>query len=162
MRESPSLRYGFTSQHPATRKRDRTFRQEVLHAYECRCAVCGFDLRLEDELLGLEAAHIKWHSAGGPNKVTNGLALCSIHHKALDRGALGLAPTAEGFNVLISKKVYGQSNATQWFWDCHETPLRHPRNSEFKPKAEFVKWHTREVFRYSPRDSQNQPGHSSA
>ena len=162
MRESPSLRYGFTSQHPADRRRDRTFRQEVLHAYECRCAVCGFDLRLEDELLGLEAAHIKWHSAGGPNKVTNGLALCSIHHKALDRGALGLAPTSEGFKVLISKKVYGQSNATQWFWDCHETPLRHPRNSEFKPKAEFVKWHTREVFRYPPRNSQNQPNHGSA
>ena len=161
-RESPSLLYGLTSQHPATHMRDRTFRHDVLRAYECRCAVCGFDLRLENELLGLEAAHIKWHSAGGPNKVTNGLALCSIHHKALDRGALGLAPTIEGFKLLISDKVRGQSDATRWFWDYHEVPLRQPRNSKFRPKAEFVKWHTREVFRYPPCDSQNQPAHSSA
>ena len=162
MRESPNPPYGFTSQHPAIHVHDRTFHHDVLHAYECRCAICGFDLHLEDELLGLEAAHIKWYSAGGPNKVTNGLAMCSIHHKALDRGAIGLTPTIEGFKVLISDKVRGQSNAARWFWDCHDAPLRQPRNSEFKPKAEFVQWHTREVFRHPPWDSQSQLAHDRA
>ena len=153
IQDSPRLPYGQTVQPIADHKRDPDFRHHVLAAYEYRCAVCGFALRLEKELLGLEAAHIKWHSAGGPNTVPNGLALCSIHHKALDRGALGLAPTAKGFKVLISDKVHGESGATRWFWDCRNAPLRHPRNSEFEPKTEFVKWHTREVFRCPPLDS---------
>ena len=162
VREAPAVLYGPTVRRRPARKRDRAFRHDVLRAYECRCAVCGFDLCLEDEILGLEAAHIKWHSAGGPNKVTNGLALCSIHHKALDRGALGLAKITGGFKVLISDKVHGESDSARWFWDCHDAPLRHPRSDEFKPKAEFVRWHTREVFRGPPRDSSSQPIHGSA
>ena len=162
VQESHSPPYGLVVPRPPTRTRDRNFRHAVLRAYECRCAVCGFDLRLENELLGLEAAHIKWHSAGGPSKVPNGLALCSIHHKALDRGALGLAQVARGFKVLISAKVHGESDATRWFWDCHNALLQHPRSSEFKPKTEFVKWHTREVFRGPPRDSPSQPTKGSA
>ena len=55
--------------------RDPAFRDQVLREYERRCAVCGFDIRIQDELLGLEAAHIKWHAAGGPDIVPNGLAL---------------------------------------------------------------------------------------
>ena len=161
VRESPDFPYGSEVRSTRVRKRDPSFRHTVLHAYEYKCAVCEFDLRLEDELLGLEAAHIKWRSAGGPDKVPNGLALCSIHHKALDRGALGLASAARGFKVLISAKVYGESDTTRRFWDCHGAPLRHPRSSEFKPKDEFVKWHTHEVFRGPPRDSPSQPTHSS-
>lgn len=151
MRESPGLPYGLRTKQTVVLKRDRDFRHYVLDAYEYRCAVCGFALRLEENYLGLEAAHIKWHSAGGPSEVPNGLALCSIHHKALDRGALGLAPIAEGFKVLLSDKVDGESDATRWFWDCQDMPLRHPRNNEFQPKAEFVRWHTREVFRSPAR-----------
>ena len=48
------------------RPRDPDFRDAVLRAYERRCAVCDFDLRIADDLFGLEAAHIKWHAAGGP------------------------------------------------------------------------------------------------
>ena len=161
MWDSPGLPYGLTAKQIYIRKRDPDFRHNVLEAYEYRCAVCSFDLRLEDELLGLEAAHIKWHSAGGPDEVPNGLALCSIHHKALDRGALGLASTAKGYKVLISDKVHGESDATRWFWDCQAMPLQHPRSSTFAPKPEFVQWHTREVFRYPPRNSQNRPTHGS-
>ena len=162
VRESVGPPYGLAVPRPPSRPRDPSFRHDVLRAYDCCCAVCGFDLRLEDGPLGLEAAHIKWHSAGGPSEVPNGLALCSIHHKALDRGALGLAPVAGEFKVLLSSKVYGESDATRWFWDCHDAPLRHPRSSAFKPKAEFVRWHAREVFRSPPRDSLGQPLRGSA
>ncbi|MFO7609461.1 MAG: HNH endonuclease, partial [Candidatus Krumholzibacteriia bacterium] len=72
----------------ATRaKRDPAFREKVLRAYERRCAVCGFDLRLGTVDVALEAAHIMWHQAGGPDVEANGLALCPLHHKLLDRGA---------------------------------------------------------------------------
>jgi putative restriction endonuclease len=48
------------------RKRDPAFRQWVLKAYEYRCAVCGFDVRLGSVSIALAAAHIRWHQAGGP------------------------------------------------------------------------------------------------
>ena len=43
--------------------RDRSFRLAVLNAYGTRCAVCGFAVRLSNYPVGLEAAHIRWHSA---------------------------------------------------------------------------------------------------
>jgi putative restriction endonuclease len=43
------------------RKRDPQFRQRVLTAYEYRCAVCGFDVRLGSVSIALDAAHIRWH-----------------------------------------------------------------------------------------------------
>ena len=51
------------------RPRRLIFRKEVLEAYDERCAICDFDLRINDELLGLEAAHIQWHSHKGPDDV---------------------------------------------------------------------------------------------
>src|SRR6185503_19127739 len=74
------------------RKRDPAFRGRVLTAYEYACAVCGFDVRLGGHALGLEAAHIQWHQAGGPDVEPNGLALCSLHHKAFDLGAFTIKP----------------------------------------------------------------------
>ena len=60
----------------------------MLTAYEWRCAVCGLDVRLGSVSIILEAAHIKWHQAGGPDEESNGLALGVLHHKAFDLGAL--------------------------------------------------------------------------
>ena len=37
-----------------------------------------------------------------PDEVSNGLLLCSFHHVALDRGALGLSPE---HRILVSKHV---------------------------------------------------------
>src|SRR5262249_24164345 len=75
---------------PIDRKRDPRFRQKVLIAYEWRCAVCGFDVRLGTVSIALDAAHIRWHHAGGPDTEVNGLALCVLHHKTFDLGAFTL------------------------------------------------------------------------
>ena len=61
-----------TSQGIIRKKRDSNFRANVLNAYEYRCAVCGFDVRLGQSPVALEAAHIKWHRAEGPDVVVNG------------------------------------------------------------------------------------------
>ena len=52
----------------AAKKRDPQFRQRVLTAYEYRCAVCGFDVRLGSVSIALDAAHIRWFQAGGPDE----------------------------------------------------------------------------------------------
>ena len=54
--------------------RDPRFRADVLRAYERRCAICGYDGRLADSLLGLEAAHVRWRAYEGPDEVANGIA----------------------------------------------------------------------------------------
>ena len=139
----------------ATRRpsRDPHFRDAVLTAYERRCAICDFDLRLKDDLLGLEAAHIQWHSHGGPDRVTNGLALCTFHHGAFDRGAIGLETAAgeSGYRLVVSQEVHGTSAAVRWLLDYHDRPLRPPQVGTGEPDAQHVAWHTAQVFRAPAR-----------
>ena len=136
------------------RKRDPQFRRDVLTAYERRCAICDFDVRLDDDLLGLEAAHIKWHAANGPDTVPNGLALCRLHHHALDRGAIGLAPSGRrGFELLVSRELSGTSEAYRQLVDARGRPLREPQEAAELPNPAFVAWHREQVFRGEPRSS---------
>jgi len=64
------------------------FRHRVMKAYRSRCAVC----RLDEAVL-LEAGHIvpDSHELGQPD-VSNGLALCVLHHASFDRNLLGFRP----------------------------------------------------------------------
>lgn len=55
----------------AHRPRDPRFRAKVLTAYDYRCALCGLDLRIGNVTIALEAAHIQWHQAGGPDTEPN-------------------------------------------------------------------------------------------
>lgn len=134
------------------RPRDPRFREDVLTAYERCCAVCGYDIRLSDGLFGLDAAHIRWHSHGGPDTIPNGLALCAFHHQALDRGAIGLEREAGvGFVLLVSRSLSGHGEDFRRLVDARGRPLRPPQEHEFLPSAEFVAWHRKHVFRGEPR-----------
>lgn len=77
------------------------FRTRVLVAYESRCAVCS----LRHPAL-LDAAHILADSdPRGLPTVTNGLAMCKIHHAAFDQQMLGVTPDYE---VRISTSVLAE------------------------------------------------------
>ena len=125
------------------RRRDPGFRPTILRIYEHRCAVCGYDGRLGQSDLGLEAAHIKWHAAGGPDRADNGLALCVYHHKALDRGAISLA---DDHVVLVSQDVHGQSGVEEWLLRYSGQRVRAPIEGHDRPAVPFVRWHRGEVF----------------
>ena len=135
----------------ARSQRDPEFRHAVLRAYERRCTVCGFDLEIAGDLFGVEAAHIMWHAFGGPDQVPNGLALCTLHHKALDRGVIGLEREAGTYRLLVSNELSGQSSAFSELLDFRGKPLRPPQEEALLPAAEFVAWHRQEVFRGEPR-----------
>ncbi len=130
-------------------KRDPRFRAEVLRAYEYRCAVCGVEILLGKETLGLEAAHIRWRQARGPDEVQNGLALCVMHHHLFDRGAFTLD---EERRILVSEEVRGGMGARQWLLDFHGHNVHAPQRPEYSPAQEHCSWHNREVFRKPPRD----------
>ncbi|MGR0158598.1 HNH endonuclease [Paenarthrobacter nitroguajacolicus] len=71
-----------------TRLHQRLFRSSVINAYDTRCAVCN----LKHKQL-LDAAHIipDAHVDGAP-VVSNGMAMCKIHHAAFDAGIMGIRP----------------------------------------------------------------------
>lgn len=69
------------------RVHQRVFREQVLMAYDSRCALCSLGHR---ELI--DAAHIKEDSAGGEPTVTNGIAMCKLHHATFDNLLVGLSP----------------------------------------------------------------------
>jgi putative restriction endonuclease len=129
-------------------QRDPGFRFRVLTAYSYRCAICGFDMRLGQQSVGLEAAHIKWHQAGGPDTVNNGLCLCVLHHKLFDLGAFTLSNERQ---VLVSDLVYGYGGADEWTLRYHGHSLLAPQNPSESPYRTFTEWHRREVFKGTPR-----------
>ena len=128
--------------------RDSRFRHLVLRAYNRRCAVCGYEIRIGDRLLGLDASHIKWHAYGGPDIVPNGLALCNLHHRALDAGALGLEHGGRrGIRILVSREISGDEVSLRRLLDFRGDLLRPPQQGPDAPDPEFVDWHRTQVFR---------------
>ncbi len=130
--------------HVAVRaSRDPGFRSRVLTAYEYRCAVCGFDVRLGSVSLGIEAAHIKWHQAGGPDVEANGLALCVLHHKLFDRGAFTVSASGR---VELSEQLHGSTGFRELLLAHHGKPVRPPPNPTHRPEGQYLAWHHKEVF----------------
>ncbi len=132
------------------RRRDPAFRSEVLRAYEFRCAVCGFDGRMDQLAVGIEAAHVQWHQAMGPDLVENGLALCSIHHKLFDLGVFSLAPD---LRVVVSDLLMGGDETAYWMVRHHGQPLLGPRPDKPKLAEKHRIWHWTAVFRTPARSS---------
>ena len=84
----PRLRRRYASVLVQQRLHQGAFRERVLRAYRHQCALCRLG---HNELL--DAAHIIPDSeAGGEPDVTNGLALCRLHHSAFDRFFVGVRP----------------------------------------------------------------------
>lgn len=133
-----------------TASRDPAFREHVLRAYEYRCCVCGYDIRLGHQYAGLEAAHIKWVQANGPDTIVNGLALCSLHHKIFDLGAFTVLP--ENYVLAFSQAVAGSPDMTARLLSYHGAAIIPPQSKSYLPKAEFLRWHRKEVFKGEPRD----------
>jgi len=70
------------------RLHQRAFRERVLAAYRHQCALCRLK---HDELL--DAAHIIPDAEPeGEPVISNGLALCRLHHTAFDRFFIGVRP----------------------------------------------------------------------
>ncbi len=93
--------------------RSPRFRQEVLTAYSHRCAMCEIQLDLVD------AAHIVPHAhPEGFDTVSNGLALCALHHRSFDAGLLYVR---RDYSIhLNSAKVrhlrkVGRANGLRWY-----------------------------------------------
>ena len=132
-----------------TRTRTSNFRINVLRAYEYKCAICGFDVKLGTSPIALEASHIKWQKAGGPDEAVNGLALCVMHHKLFDRGAFTLSKRLE---ILVSDDAHGTKGFQEWLMDFHRQKINFPQRQTYYPEMDYIGWHVREVFQGDYRE----------
>lgn len=132
------------------RRRDPRFRARVLTAYEYRCCVCGFDLRIGTLSAGLEAAHIQWHTASGPDIESNGLALCSLHHKLFDLGGFTVLP--DTFSIVFSQHAIASETTRARLMAHHGAGLLMPQARDQRPAAQYLNWHQTEVFKKPQRE----------
>ena len=113
-------------------------------AYEYRCAMCGYDGRLGGEAVGLDAAHVRWWAFEGPDTVDNALCLCSIHHKLLDRGVVGIDARNR---VAVSARFVGRGPAAEALvLRLPGQALYEPQPGQPRPARGHVDWHQRQVF----------------
>ena len=101
-------------------------------------------------VVGLEAAHIQWFQAGGPDIEPNGLALCSLHHKLFDLGVFTVLP--QQYTMVVSQHVTGGEQARSRMLTYHGAGLIRPQSAASLPRAEFLAWHKEQVFKTPPRE----------
>lgn len=131
------------------KQRNPVFRERVLRAYEYRCCVCGFDLRLGHMPAGLEAAHIQWHTVGGPDIESNGLSLCALHHKLFDLGAFTLEPAS--LKVVFSEHAMSGGRGMTGELRHHGQDLLRPVSVDAAPGPGFLQWNWKNVFKREAR-----------
>lgn len=109
------------------------FRGRVLPAYSNQCTIC----RLREPRL-LDAAHIVADSeeAGEPT-VTNGLSLCSIHHRAFDEGLVGVTPD---YLVQVHPHLRDEEDGPMLavLKDAHGAAIVLPRRAAHRPDRELL------------------------
>lgn len=81
-----AIRRRYVTREVLQRAHQREFRERVLDAYRRACAIC----RLKRQEL-LDAAHIIGdREESGLPEVSNGIALCKLHHSAYDANIIGI------------------------------------------------------------------------
>lgn len=86
-RSADAARRAYATRIGMVRLHQAQFRRRVLGAYRSSCTVC----RLSHENL-LDAAHIIPDRDDGEPVVSNGMAMCKIHHAAFDSNIMGIRP----------------------------------------------------------------------
>jgi putative restriction endonuclease len=120
------------------RYRNPRFREDVLRAYEHRCAATGFRAALAGSYFGCEAAHVRWHAYDGPDDVANGIALEPTMHKLFDAGAWTLT---DDRRILVSSEFTGSEQALGLLRNLHGKPLKDPLPGESLVSCAFIQWH---------------------
>jgi putative restriction endonuclease len=107
------------------------FRGRVVPAYSGQCAIC----RLREVRL-LDAAHITGDlEAEGEPSVSNGLALCSIHHRAYDHDLMAISPDYE---VHVSTRLLQDEDGPmlELLKTFDRRPIVVPRRTSLQPDRE--------------------------
>ena len=78
---------------------------------------------------------------GGPDVVTNGIALSGTVHWMFDRGLISLSDEGE---ILVSRKINDVEGVQKLIYDDRRARL--PTSSSDRPHSRYLEWHRRERF----------------
>jgi putative restriction endonuclease len=106
--------------------------------------MCGYDGALGPYAVGIEAAHVRWHSQRGPDEITNALALCALHPALFDLGVLGLT---ENRQIRVSSLYVARNEAGRAVDALAGKPLLIPRPREPVVDVVYISWHHQQVFK---------------
>lgn len=114
----------------------QAFRERVVAAYRSQCAMCR--LR-HDELL--DAAHIVPDSEEGEPKVSNGLALCKLHHAAFDSFLVSVTPD---YGIQVRASILEEEDGPvlkHGLQGLHGAIIQLPRRSSEWPNRDSLAQH---------------------
>jgi putative restriction endonuclease len=128
------IRRRYVTRQVRARLHQQAFRERVLAAYREHCAIC----RLRHHEL-LEAAHIVAdRDPEGEPRVSNGLALCKLHHAAFDCHIVGVDPDYRvAVRVDVLEEIDGPmlEHGLQGF---HGSKLLVPSREALRPDRRFL------------------------
>ena len=125
-------------QYTTRKKRDPRFREQVLRAYEYRCAFSGFRAAIGGSYFGCEAAHVQWHAYKGPDLLSNGLSLEPTVHKLFDVGAWSLTDQR---TIIVSQHLTGTDATIKRIRSKHGQQLIDPLPGTPELDIKFIRWH---------------------
>jgi putative restriction endonuclease len=123
--------------------RDRLFRRRIVTAYDARCAVTGLKLINGGGRAEVEAAHIRPVEHGGPDIVSNGIALSGTVHWMFDRGLIGLKDDLE---IMVSRQANDPASIRSLV-NRTGFAVAPPRTMD-RPHPSFLAWHRDNCFKH--------------
>jgi putative restriction endonuclease len=108
------------------------FRGRVIPAYRSQCTIC----RLKEVRL-LDAAHIRSEAELGEPAVSNGLSLCSIHHRAFDHDLVGISPD---YRVAVAARLLEDDDGPMLdlLKGFQGTTIELPERKSWRPNRELL------------------------
>jgi putative restriction endonuclease len=117
--------------------REASFRRRVLTAYSYACAVCGLQLKLVD------AAHIiPVYDPQSNDETSNGICLCALHHRAMDRAIIAIDPD---YRILVNEAEIkrltreGLGGGADWFISNLAKVIRTPPERTQRPNRDYLR-----------------------
>ena len=113
------------------------FSTRVLEAYKHRCAFCGVQLRLLDAAHILPVAH-----PGSVDETENGVAVCTLHHRAYDNGLIAFDHNGQvhvSEEAVTDLRAEGLDGGLKEFYAGLFKQILSPANPADKPKPATVR-----------------------
>lgn len=120
-----------------------TFPDEVLEAYQYKCAICGQSFRFRNKIpLGIDICQIRPLNAGGKKHMSNSIALCKQHNWAIERGIMTIN---SDYTIEVSSDVSGEM-AEDLLFRYNGQKAFVPKNENLQLCKDNVFWHRKYIF----------------
>jgi putative restriction endonuclease len=120
-----------------TQTRSVAFSRVIRRIYDYQCAMCGLRIIGPDGSTPIDAAHlIPWRESYDDSP-TNGVALCKLHHWALDASLV--SPTLD-LKWIVSTWLDRRRNSERELTRFHRSSILLPREHEHYPRHDAILW----------------------